>query len=84
MPDPLAALRETGLALMAEAARLRSQLERSRAIAAAIEDAWIGPAETAFVTELPARERALLDALDAIERVAAELIAEADVALAPD
>lgn len=84
MADPLAARREAGLRLMAEAARLRARLETSRAIAAHVADSWIGPAETAFVTELPARERTLLAALDAIERAASELIAEADVATTLD
>ena len=48
-----------------------------------VESVWIGPAETAFITELPDRERSLLAALDAIDRVATELIAKADVAVTP-
>ena len=84
MADPLATLREAGHLLIAEAARLRSQLETGRTIAAGVEAVWIGPAETAFITELTDRERALLGTLDAIEQVAAELIAQADVAMTPD
>lgn len=84
MTDPLASLREAGQSLMAEASRLRSQLAAGRGIAASVESAWIGPAETAFVTELTDRERAVLATLEAIERVAAELIAEADVAVGLD
>ncbi|MDA0364635.1 MAG: hypothetical protein O3B31_09445 [Chloroflexi bacterium] len=84
MADPLAPLRETGQLLMAEAGRLRTQLEHGRTIAARIESAWIGPAETAFVSELPGREQSLIAVLDAIERLAAELTAEADVAVTSD
>lgn len=80
MADPLAALREAGQQLAAEASRLRAQLEAGQAIARGVESAWIGPAETAFVTELPDRERMLIATLDAIERIAAELVAEADLA----
>jgi uncharacterized protein YukE len=84
MADPLAVLRQAGQQLLAEADRLRSQLETGRVIAAGVESAWIGPAETAFISELPAREQALWAALDAIERIASQLIAEADVAITPD